>query len=74
MKKILITNDDGFDSLGLKALVEALSPLGEVTVVAPTLEKSACSHSITLTKPLRFIELKERFYKLDDGTPTIVFF
>ncbi|TQV61694.1 MAG: 5'/3'-nucleotidase SurE [Sulfurovum sp.] len=70
MKKILITNDDGFDSLGLKALVEALTPLGEVTVVAPTLEKSACSHSITLTKPLRFIELKERFYKLDDGTPT----
>jgi len=39
MKKILITNDDGFDSLGLKALKEALEPLGEVTVVAPTLEQ-----------------------------------
>ncbi len=46
MKKILITNDDGFDSLGLKALKEALEPLGEVTVVAPTLEKSACGHSL----------------------------
>jgi len=66
----LLTNDDGFDSLGLQALLEALSPLAEVTVVAPTLEKSACGHSITLTKPLRFIELKERFFKLDDGTPT----
>ncbi len=70
MKKILITNDDGFDSLGLKALKEALEPLGEVTVVAPTLEKSACGHSLTLTKPLRFIEIEERFFKLDDGTPT----
>ncbi len=63
MKKILITNDDGFDSLGLKALKEPLEPLGEVTVVAPTLEKSACGHSLTLTKPLRFIEIEERFFK-----------
>jgi 5'-nucleotidase len=44
--------------------------LGDVTVVAPTTEKSACGHSLTLTKPLRFIEVKENFYKLDDGTPT----
>jgi len=70
MKKILITNDDGFDSLGLKALIEALKPLGEVTIVAPTLEKSACGHSLTLTRPLRFIEIEDRFFKLDDGTPT----
>jgi 5'-nucleotidase len=70
MKKILITNDDGFDSLGLKALIEALQPLGEVTIVAPTLEKSACGHSLTLTRPLRFIEIEDRFFKLDDGTPT----
>jgi len=70
MKKILITNDDGFDSPALLALVKALKPLGEVTTVAPTLEKSACGHSLTLTKPLKFVELKEKFYKLDDGTPT----
>ena len=70
MKKILITNDDGFDSPALLALVEALTPLAEVITVAPTLEKSACGHSLTLTKPLRFIELKPNFYKLDDGTPT----
>ena len=70
MKKILITNDDGFESLGLKALIEALEPLGEITVVAPTLEKSACGHSLTLTKPLRFVELEKNFFKLDDGTPT----
>ena len=70
MKKILVTNDDGFDSKGLLALVEALKPLGHVTVVAPTTEKSACGHSLTLTRPLHFVELKEDFYKLDDGTPT----
>ncbi len=70
MKQILVTNDDGFESKGLEALVEALKPLGHVTVVAPTMEKSACGHSLTLTKPLHFVELEKDFYKLDDGTPT----
>ncbi len=69
-KKILITNDDGFDSPALLALIEALKPLAEIITVAPTLEKSACGHSLTLTKPLRFMELQKNFYKLDDGTPT----
>jgi 5'-nucleotidase len=70
MKHILVTNDDGFDSQGLKTLVEALKPLGRVTVVAPTVEKSASGHSLTLTRPLRFVELEDDFFKLDDGTPT----
>jgi 5'-nucleotidase len=69
-KKILLTNDDGFDSPALLALREALEPLAEIITVAPTLEKSACGHSLTLTKPLRFVELEPNFYKLDDGTPT----
>jgi len=70
MKHILITNDDGYDSKGLLALVEALKPLGKVTVVAPSTEKSACGHSLTLTRPLNFIEIQKHFYKLDDGTPS----
>jgi 5'-nucleotidase len=70
MKRILVTNDDGFESLGLKALVEALRPLGQVTVVAPTTEKSACGHSLTLTRPLRFVQIEDDFFKLDDGTPS----
>ncbi|WP_024954971.1 5'/3'-nucleotidase SurE [Sulfurospirillum arcachonense] len=70
MKRILVTNDDGFESEGLKALVEALRPLGQVTVVAPTTEKSACGHSLTLTRPLRFVEIDDDFFKLDDGTPS----
>ncbi len=69
-RKILITNDDGFESEGLHALIEAIKDLAEVIVVAPTIEKSACGHSLTLTRPLRFVELSHNFYKLDDGTPT----
>jgi 5'-nucleotidase len=70
MKRILITNDDGFESPGLHALARALRPLGHVTIVAPTSEKSACGHSLTLTRPLRFVAIEDDFFKLDDGTPT----
>ena len=70
--KILVTNDDGYEAKGLRSLVEALRELEEVavTVVAPANEKSACGHSLTLTRPLRFIGIEENFFKLDDGTPT----
>ncbi len=69
-KTVLITNDDGFDASGLKALIEAIKPIANVVVVAPTLQKSASGHSLTLTRPLRFIEIDKNFYKLDDGTPS----
>jgi len=69
-RKILITNDDGFDSKGLFALTNALKNDYDVVVVAPSVEKSACGHSLTLTKPLNFIEIDKNHYKLDDGTPT----
>ncbi len=72
MKNILITNDDGFESEGLKKLVETIKTIENVivTVVAPTTEKSACGHSLTLTRPLRFVEIDDNFFKLDDGTPS----
>ncbi|MDP1785207.1 MAG: 5'/3'-nucleotidase SurE [Sulfuricurvum sp.] len=70
MKKILITNDDGYESTGLLALIEALSDLAHITVVAPSTEKSACGHSLTLTRPLSFISVADDFFKLDDGTPS----
>ena len=70
MKKILITNDDSFEAKGLEVLIDALKDLGEIYIVAPAFPKSACSHSLTITKPLRFIKLNNNFYKLDDGTPT----
>ena len=70
--KILVTNDDGYEAKGLLCLVEALRELDNVavTVVAPANEKSACGHSLTLTKPLRFVGIRENFFKLEDGTPT----
>ncbi len=51
--KILITNDDGIFTPGLKALYLELAALGEVAVVAPDTEQSAVGHSISLSNPLR---------------------
>ena len=70
MKEILITNDDGFEANGLLELADALRSIARVTIVAPSQEKSACAHSITITKPLRLIKIADSFYKLDDGTPS----
>ena len=69
MKRILVTNDDGVHSEGLKALADALRPLGEVFVVAPTLEASAIGHALTLRRPLRLDQMGERVFAVD-GTPT----
>jgi len=70
--KILVTNDDGYEAKGLLSLVKALKELDdvEVIVVAPANEKSACGHSLTLVRPLRFVSVDDDFYKLDDGTPS----
>lgn len=70
MNHILLTNDDGFDAVGLKALIEALKPIAKITVVAPARNKSACGHSLTLDKPLRMVCVEDDFYKIDDGSPT----
>lgn len=70
MKKILLTNDDGYSSKGLIALKEALQDLAQIYIIAPSSEKSACAHSITQTRALKFIKISENFYKLDDGTPS----
>jgi len=66
---ILVCNDDGVFSPGLAALAEALGPLGEVMVVAPDRERSAASHSLTLSRPLRVAHVKPQWYSVD-GTPT----
>lgn len=48
LRKILITNDDGINSDGLRRLVETARDFGEVWVVAPDGQRSAAAHSITL--------------------------
>ncbi len=70
MKQILLTNDDGFDAVGLKALIEALKTIAKIIVVAPAKNKSACGHSLTLDRPLRLDNIDDDYYKIDDGTPT----
>ena len=70
--KILVTNDDGYEANGLLYLIQALKEIDnvDVTVVAPANEKSACGHSLTLVRPLRFVSVDDDFYKLEDGTPS----
>lgn len=48
--KILITNDDGYDAPGLKALYDAVSPLGDVTVVAPSVCHSSRGHAVEVKR------------------------
>ncbi len=66
---ILISNDDGIYSEGIRVLAERLKNLAKVVVVAPDREKSAASHSLTLHRPLRIQEIKKNYYAIS-GTPT----
>jgi len=50
---ILLTNDDGVSSVGLWAAYEALTPIADVTVVAPATQQSAVGRSISIFEPLR---------------------
>ncbi len=67
--KILITNDDGYYSDGIKALAKELSKKHTIKVVAPDREQSASSHSLTLNHPLRMTQIEKNWYTTD-GTPT----
>jgi 5'-nucleotidase len=66
--RVLLSNDDGVHAPGLAALAAAF-PGDEVWIVAPDREQSASSHSISLHRPLRVVEIGPRRYAVD-GTPT----
>lgn len=68
-KTILLSNDDGVTSEGMRVLREALSPLGKIYTVAPDRDQSASSHSLTLSRPLRIEKISETKFSVD-GTPT----
>src|SRR2546429_7019966 len=68
MPALLLTNDDGVHASGLGALAQALAELGEVYVLAPEREQSACGHALTLHRPLRVDRLGERRFA-GNGTP-----
>jgi 5'-nucleotidase len=52
--RILITNDDGVYSPGIGALAQVASRFGEVRIVAPDVEMSSASHSITASRPVTY--------------------
>ena len=69
---ILITNDDGITSPGIRALVDAVRDLGQVIVVAPDSPQSGMGHAITIGDPLR-LDKVDMFEGIDSwqcsGTP-----
>ena len=67
--RILVTNDDGVFSEGIKRLASALGEVGEVVTVAPDQERSAAGHSLTLHHPLRAKLVGPERWSVD-GTPT----
>ena len=67
--RILLSNDDGYQAPGLRVLYDALTPLAEVTVVAPERNRSGASNSLTLDYPIRAEQAENGFMRVD-GTPT----
>jgi 5'-nucleotidase len=68
MAHILITNDDGIQAEGLRALVQAVEGLGTISVVAPSHERSASAQSLTLRQPIFWDQVAEREWAVE-GTP-----
>ncbi len=67
--RILVSNDDGYFSPGIEALVRRLEAFAEVTVVAPERDRSAASNSLTLDRPLSVRRAANGFHYVN-GTPT----
>ena len=70
--KILVTNDDGVYAPGIYALYKSMQEIGEAYVVAPDYERSAVGHAITISDPLRVLEVERNgafFGWAVNGTP-----
>src|SRR5215831_14863428 len=69
MMRILVSNDDGYFAPGLERLAAALATRSEVTVVAPSTDRSGASNSLTLDRPLSVRRAPNGFLFVN-GTPT----
>ena len=68
--RILVVNDDGIHAPGIKLLTEIAEALSEdVWVVAPEMEQSASSHSLTVHNPIRLKQYDKKRFSVT-GTPT----
>jgi len=65
---VLLSNDDGHASAGIRAMKTALSEVADVVVLAPETEQSASSHALSLHRPLRLRAVEPGVFALD-GTP-----
>lgn len=65
---VLLSNDDGHASPGIRAMRDALAKTADVVVLAPEGEQSASSHSLSLLRPLRLRLVESGLFALD-GTP-----
>lgn len=66
---ILVSNDDGYHAPGLEVLVAALRGLADITVVAPEVNHSGASNSLTLSRPLAVRQAANGFTYVN-GTPS----
>ena len=64
----ILTNDDGIDAEGIKALQQAVNSHGESTIVAPSKQYSGCGHQITVYSPLKAEQRQKNAYAVY-GTP-----
>ena len=67
--KILLSNDDGYNAPGLLSLRESLLQFATVVTVAPEINRSGASNSLTLDRPLRLNHRGDAVYSVN-GTPT----
>tara|TARA_B110000027_G_scaffold101649_1_gene107522 strand:+ start:99 stop:848 length:750 start_codon:yes stop_codon:yes gene_type:complete len=67
--KILISNDDGYQAVGIQTLINELKKFSDLIVVAPDRNRSGSSSSLTLDKAVKVTKVKNSFY-YTDGTPT----
>ena len=69
MIKILLSNDDGVNAIGLQTLAASLSSIANITVVAPERNRSGASNSLSLEDPLR-VSMTDKGHYSVNGTPT----
>ena len=67
--RVLVSNDDGVDAIGIRVLADRLDAVGKVTVVAPDRDRSGASNSLTLDVPIRATRMEDGRYRVA-GTPT----
>ncbi len=66
---ILISNDDGYKSKGIQVLINELKKIAQITVVAPSRNRSGASSSLSLDRSIKVTKKEDSFYFLS-GTPT----